>query len=373
MDTLTLSDLQLINSLSSREFTENRLLSNASEEEYEQLRVIKRKLRGIAEYFANKYNTDYGPFETSISSGNPIAIGGTRFNRVWAGLFKGNTNKQYAAQISFVMNPDENCLDVGFYFGRASGHNLTAEQRIDLETTLNNLGIMLSDGIINDNSFRNRYEDLFDFGFSAYSNGNIVLADDWYNIIRTDTRNSQIIAKIYPNNFNIIENSTIDFYVSQVIFLMGAITNNGAQQGQVKINPQTPEQIAKRAERLAQIGLDGEVFVLNYERQRLQEQNLIRDGYPRHVALESTHYGYDILSLDTNGNDIYIEVKTTTRSNGAANSRRFFISNNEIEVFENNRTRYKLYRVYSVYNSPSFEELDLANLNKWADGYIVEY
>ena len=57
------------------------------------------------------------------ATGNAIAIGGTNFKRVWSGIFKGAENKQYAAQISFVMNPNEACLDVGFYFGRASGHS----------------------------------------------------------------------------------------------------------------------------------------------------------------------------------------------------------------------------------------------------------
>lgn len=373
MESITTGDLKLINNLSARKYSANKLLSNAALEEKNRLEISIAKLKTLADYFAQKYNQIYGPFETSVTTGNPIAIGGTNLKRVWAGIFKGARNKQYAAQISFVMNPQEVCLDVGFYFGRASGHSFNKDQRKELETQLNNLGIFLSDSINNDSQLKKRYNALFDFGFIAYSGGNSVLPDDWYKIIRTKTKNSQIIAKIYPNDFGVIENSTIDSFVSQIIFLMGAIKDSTINQGLIIIKPLTPEQRAKQAERLAQIGQKGELFVMEFEQERLAKLGISVSGYPKHVALDSMHYGYDILSLDENKNEIFIEVKTTTRIKEDENSRIFFISANEFLVFSNNKQKYKLYRVYDIENLPNVESLDLDVLTKNADGYIVKY
>lgn len=373
MEIITLSDLVLINNLSSRIYTQNRLLSNATENENNHLKVVKNKLKGIADYFSDKYDEIYGPFESSVSTGNPIAIGGTRFNHVWAGLFKGATNKQYAAQISFVMNPQDTCLNVGFYFGRASGHNLNHDQKIKFEQQLTNLGVCLSDSINSDSILFERYNSLFDFGFIASSNGNIVSPDEWYRLIRSFTKSSQIVAKIYPNDFGIIENSIIDSFVSQIIFLMGAIREDNSPLTPVQVKPLTPEQSAKRAERLAQIGLKGELYALEYERNKLSALGITHSSYPRHVALESTHYGYDILSLDEHRNEIYIEVKTTTRNQEDTSSRIFYLTNNEFDVFSNQQQSYKLYRVYNIENSPSIEILDLNYTEKNPDGYIVTY
>src|ERR1041384_399589 len=147
MDPITLVDLVLINNLSSRIYSGNRLRSNATEDEKAHLVKVKHKLKSIADYFSRKYEPVYGPFRTDVASGNDIAIGGTNLKRVWSGIFKGASNKQYAAQISFVMNTEEACLDVGFYFGRASSHSLTSDQRRVLEKQLNNLGTSLSDAI----------------------------------------------------------------------------------------------------------------------------------------------------------------------------------------------------------------------------------
>jgi hypothetical protein len=107
MEPITTADLILIKDLSSRIYSGNRLLSNATEDEKKHLKDVIDKLKIIADYFSQKYIQVYGPFETSVSTGNPIAIGGTNFKRVWSGIFKGASNKQYAAQISFVMNNEE--------------------------------------------------------------------------------------------------------------------------------------------------------------------------------------------------------------------------------------------------------------------------
>lgn len=369
MEQITKEDLELINNLSSREYYDNSLSSNTTYKEKEHFFNIKKKLKALASLFAEKYNPQYGPFISDVSSGNPLTRGG-RLNRLWSVFFKGSSNKQYAAQISFVMNPNEPCLDVGFYFGRASAHSLLAKQKNKLENGLRLLGENLANAIINNEFIKSQYVSLFEYGFYPYSQGERVNEEKWIKIIHDNPKNTQIIAKIYPNNFGIIENSTIDAYVAQVIFLMNCIEN---YSNSTILPPQTPEQRAKRAERLAQIGLEGELFILQQEKEKLKKFNINHNKYPRHVALESDLFGYDILSLDEYGNEIFIEVKTTTRKKEDFGARNFFLSTNEFNVYKDNKTKYKLYRVYDAENSPYFEELDIEKMEIVPEGYIMRY
>lgn len=372
MEEITKGDLLLINNLSKRTYSGNQILSKASMSEKEQLDRIKKKLKELAYYFSEKYSDTYGPFEPSVITGNDIAIGGTRIKRIWSGIFKGGKEKQYAAQISFVIDPIETCLNVGFYFGRASGHSKNKEERIKLEGQLRNLGISLSNCISNDLKFRQHYLELFDYEFLAYSVGENVTSLEWPQLIRENAKSSQIVARIWPNNFDVIENSKIDSVVSQVIFLMGGISNEDTNLKPI-IKPLTPEQRAKQAERLAEIGNKGEIFIMKCEKEKLRSLGLNYIDYPKHVALESATYGYDIASLDENNIEILIEVKTTMRKIDDLNSRLFFISSHEHNVYNKDKKRYKIYRVYDVENSPSYEILDLENVSKEADGYICKY
>ena len=366
---ITREDLALINNLSSRAYTGLTLSSNTTEEERNRFSAVKLKMKRIAEYFAAKYG-NFGTFITNVSpDANPITRGNT-LNYVWSTFFKGATNKQYAAQISFVINKQIECLNVGFYFGSASAHSLNEAQRNLLENNLSNLGSNLSNVLANNNEILGKYNSLFDLGFTAYIGEVPVLPNDWINRIISETPNARIYARIFPNDFGIIESSTIDFYVSQIIFLMASI--NDANSNLV-VTPLTPQQWAKKAERNAQIGLEGELFVLRNEEKRLINLGINRIGYPKHVALESNHYGFDILSLDSTGNEIFIEVKTTTRKSNDPNSNCFFMSNNEYNVYCQNKERYKLHRVFDVENTPGFEELNLEELTLESDGYKFTY
>lgn len=119
------SDIHLVMDLASRVYKNNTLKSNSSEEEQASFKLIRQKMGDVADYFRDKYNSSYGPFESDRNSGNPITIGGSKLGTVWSTIYKGADNKQYAAQISFVINKDLCGIDVGFYFGRASSHNKT--------------------------------------------------------------------------------------------------------------------------------------------------------------------------------------------------------------------------------------------------------
>ncbi|WP_308132007.1 DUF3883 domain-containing protein [uncultured Flavobacterium sp.] len=370
MEPITKQELELINSLYSRSYSNNTIISNASNAERDSLLLIRRKLKSYANYFSNKYQLDFGPFETEMSTGNPVGQS-TTLNNVWAGLFKGNTNKQYAAQISFVINRFEACLDVGFYFGRASARSITADEKRVLETQFLQLGKNLSFSLNQNKNLEERYNSLFDFGFKASIDGNPVSPLEWRTGIAQNPQSSQITAKIYPNDFNIIESSTIDSFVAQVIFLMGFVNRN-ATASEIP-PPINPEQYIKKAERYAEIGSKGELFILEKERKRLEELGFLDSEYPRHVALESSHFGYDILSKNDNGEEIFIEVKSTTRTSDDVYSRQFFLTNHEYETYNKNKKQYKLIRVYDVENLATIEYIDMETAIKKTNGYIIEY
>ena len=372
MEQLTRNDLLLVQDLSKRKYSDNTILSNASELEKEQLSLIKKKLKSIADYYSIKYNDTYGPFLTSVVTGNDIGITGTRLKRIWSTLYKGAENKQYAAQISFGIDPDLGCFDVSFYFGDAAGRNMDKNKKELFETQLQTLGTSLANSLENHKDFKKKFNDIFDFGFYAYAGHELVNSDIWISSIKNNAKSSGIIGKIYPNDFDVIEYSNIDSFVSQIIFLMGGISNT-KKSIIPNIKPITAEQRAKQAERLAEIGAKGEFFVFNCEKEKIKSLGLNYEDYPKHLSLISPLYGYDILSLDDNGNEIFIEVKTTTRKKDDPNSKKFYISSNEYNTYQNNKLKYKLYRVYEVENSPNYDKLDLENIDKEPDGYVCKY
>lgn len=77
------------------------------------------------------------------------------------------------------------------------------------------------------------------------------------------------------------------------------------------------------------IGDLGELWIVELERKKLENTGKIKLAQKvRHISKEEGDgHGYDIQSFDENGNEIFIEVKTTK---GALNST-FFITRNELE------------------------------------------
>lgn len=103
------------------------------------------------------------------------------------------------------------------------------------------------------------------------------------------------------------------------------------------------------------IGDLGELWVLDVEKKKLKNADKHKLAEKvKHVAKDKGDgLGFDILSYDINGKEIYIEVKTTK---GNAHST-FFISRNELEKSKKEREAFYLYRVFK-YN----EETDNAEL-----------
>lgn len=107
------------------------------------------------------------------------------------------------------------------------------------------------------------------------------------------------------------------------------------------------------------IGDLGELWVMKYEIEKLKnakKHNLVNKI--RHVSKdEGDGTGFDIESFDTNGNKIFIEVKTTKGKKNSA----FFVTHNELERSKREQCNYYLYRLYN-YNEET-ENADLLIIN----------
>lgn len=90
-----------------------------------------------------------------------------------------------------------------------------------------------------------------------------------------------------------------------------------------------------------EIGEAGEQLVIRTERKRLSDEG--RTELADKVRKVLDWEGYDILSYQKDGTELYIEVKTTV---GHAD-RRFFMSSNEKKHMEDNKDQYWLYRIYN--------------------------
>lgn len=100
----------------------------------------------------------------------------------------------------------------------------------------------------------------------------------------------------------------------------------------------------ERARKNQILGLNGELFVIATEHYNLESNG--REDLTikiEHKSLtEGDGLGYDILSYDLNGNEKYIEVKTTSGGRKTP----FFISANELTFMEENPSNFYIYRVF---------------------------
>lgn len=70
--------------------------------------------------------------------------------------------------------------------------------------------------------------------------------------------------------------------------------------------------------------------------------------------------GYDILSFDAEGRQLFIEVKTT----GGSCQDQFFMSANELEFAKKHPANYYVYRLYNWMSTPKLTIYSVAELLK---------
>jgi|GEM_PF-2325711 len=130
----------------------------------------------------------------------------------------------------------------------------------------------------------------------------------------------------------------------------------------------SPEALRKKREKWEYIGLMGEQFVFEMERQRLIEVG--RDDLAeavQHVSLYDCGAGYDILSYELDGRPRYIECKTS-----AGDSMRFEITSNEWNMAKKYREQYYLYRITNIDRDHNRNIIVIQDpFGKYEDGELV--
>lgn len=209
---------------------------------------------------------------------------------------------------------------------------------------------------------------LFNFDYHCYVNHyDKVTNNEWINTINENPAKANIKSFVYPDEDGMIDYDFVDSYISQLLFIMKSFEYTTEMINE-KLPPLSPKQWAKQAERLAIIGLKGEEYILNIEKDKLIKAGISVNDYPKHVALESNHYGFDILSFDVKTKEeIFIEVKTTTQEKIAGNI--FYLSTNEYQKYLNNKTRYLVYRVYNIDLKPYYEVINIESIEMTPNGY----
>lgn len=91
----------------------------------------------------------------------------------------------------------------------------------------------------------------------------------------------------------------------------------------------------------SKLGLLGEELVIHFEREKLKRLGFFDKAEKVEKKLDGE--GYDILSFDEDGKDIYIEVKTTKGNSDEP----FYLSINEKTFCELNLDRYIIYRLHN--------------------------
>jgi uncharacterized protein DUF3883 len=108
-----------------------------------------------------------------------------------------------------------------------------------------------------------------------------------------------------------------------------------------RANGKHTDWMARQRENMV-IGNLGELLVVQNEKEKLQRLNI--EKVPEHVSkTQGDGLGYDILSYNDLGEEIYIEVKTTT----GAFDKSFYITENELQCSKRKGDKYFLYRLYN--------------------------
>lgn len=123
------------------------------------------------------------------------------------------------------------------------------------------------------------------------------------------------------------------------------IPNPSCLTPSVELAPRKDTDYEYLQQRNTELGLDGELYVMRYEEERLKR--LFPDDAskrPRHDSVvKGDGLGYDIRSFDENGKPIYIEVKTTSKSYDTP----FYITDEERIRSSVEKQQFRLYRVYN--------------------------
>jgi hypothetical protein len=103
------------------------------------------------------------------------------------------------------------------------------------------------------------------------------------------------------------------------------------------------------------LGTAGEVFALNFERWRLSQLGApqLADRVVHASSADGDGLGYDIRSFELDGDERFIEVKTTSFGERTP----FFISANEVRFARDHAPQFRIYRLFDFRAAPKLFEL----------------
>lgn len=122
-------------------------------------------------------------------------------------------------------------------------------------------------------------------------------------------------------------------------------------------------------ERRTELGAKGEKFVLEQEKLAARAISPALENRVIHISAEQGDgFGYDILSVDKNGDSVFIEVKTTKGGEDTP----FYISKNELEFFrvkadQDNAFLYRVYEFDPEKNTGKIKKIPAKDLIKGYD------
>lgn len=142
-----------------------------------------------------------------------------------------------------------------------------------------------------------------------------------------------------------------------------------AKRNTVKYEPiikASPEFYQNLAIKKLEIGMKGELLAMEHERRKLIEEGENPDIRLKHKSvIDGDGFGYDILSFE-NGQEIYIEVKTTTGSFWS----NLFFTQNEYEKMLDFGEQYHLYRICNLDLETNKGDLFVFNGEKMINSYF---
>ncbi len=111
----------------------------------------------------------------------------------------------------------------------------------------------------------------------------------------------------------------------------------------------------EREARNQSLGLAGEEFVLQFEHWRLVQlgEKKLADRVEHVSKSKGDGLGYDVLSFEGNGEERFIEVKTTT----FARETPFFVSRGELVLSKMAQSQFHLYRLFEFRKAPRLFDL----------------
>lgn len=161
--------------------------------------------------------------------------------------------------------------------------------------------------------------------------------DEDYNILTQDF--IYAVAQ-HLDTETIIESENITEIAIQTIATSGinVTTTNVSFNGSITNHIQNNKENKR-------IGDLGELFVIQLEKEKLLQANKpkLANKVAHHAKDKGDGLGYDVLSFDTEGNKMFIEVKATKSNKNTP----FFITRNELERSKQEQDNFFIYRVYN--------------------------